>query len=317
MFQLHGDSKYIDVLEKILYNGLIAGLGLDGKSFFYTNAMQVTDDFNHSSLERERSGWFDCSCCPTNLARLIPSIPGYVYAQKGNEIFANLFVNSKATLTVDGKKLEILQQNSYPWQGGLHFTINPAKAVVSFVFKVRIPGWAQNEAMPSDLYSFTQQSATKVQVLVNGAPVDFKMDKGYAVIEQIWKKGDKVQVQLPMEVRKIHAIDQLTENRGKMALQRGPLVYCAEGIDNEGNVSGFIFPEKTELTEVVLPQTLGGIIALQANLPKIVVTPTAVNTNSKPFLAIPYYAWANRGKSEMSVWFPEVIHSVKMVTVKD
>lgn len=317
MFQLHGDSKYIDVLEKILYNGLISGLGLDGKSFFYTNAMQVTDDFNHQSLERERSGWFDCSCCPTNLARLIPSIPGYVYAQKGNEVMANLFINSKALFSVNGKNLEIQQQNNYPWNGGLDFVMNPSKSNLAFVFKIRIPGWAQNMAMPSNLYSFTQNSAAGVVLKVNGVVEEIQMDKGYAVINRVWKKGDRVQVQLPMEVRKVQGVDLLKEDKGKLALQRGPLVYCAEGVDNSGKVSGFILPEKTLFTEVDLPQTLGGIIGLKATLPKISITPISVQTQNQPFLAIPYYAWANRGKSEMSVWFPQKIEGVKIISSRE
>src|ERR1700733_3810779 len=157
MFLLHGDSKYIDVMEKTLYNGLISGVGLDGKSFFYTNAMQVSNSFTHPDLERERSGWFECSCCPTNVVRLLPSIPGYIYAQNGNDVYVNLFISGTGNLTVNNKALKITQQNNYPWDGGLAFTIDPASAI-DMSLKIRIPGWVQDKAIPSDLYSYEQSS---------------------------------------------------------------------------------------------------------------------------------------------------------------
>lgn len=148
MFQLHGDSRYIDALEKILYNGLISGVGLDGKSFFYTNAMQVKNNVKHGGVEQERSGWFECSCC-TNLTRLLPSVPGYMYAQKDNVLFVNLFINSNSTVNIDGKEIGIEQQNNYPWDGALKFIVSPAKGPVPFELKIRIPGWETNEAIPS------------------------------------------------------------------------------------------------------------------------------------------------------------------------
>ena len=160
MFLLHGESKYIDVLEKSLYNGLISGVGLDGKSFFYTNAMQIKNSFSHSAMEPERAGWFDCSCCPTNVARLIPSIPGYVYAQKDDNVYVNLFVSNSASLKVHQKPVTIVQENNYPWDGNLKFTVSP-KSPDSFKMLMRIPGWSQNQAVPSDLYSFFIFKRTK------------------------------------------------------------------------------------------------------------------------------------------------------------
>jgi DUF1680 family protein len=159
MFLLHGDAKYIDVLEKTLYNGLISGVGLDGKSFFYTNAMQINDGFNHPDIERERAGWFTCSCCPTNMVRLMPSIPGYIYAQNGKDVFVNLFISGTGDMKVNNKDLKITQQNNYPWDGALAFTVDPASSM-ELNLKIRIPGWAQNQAIPSDLYSY-QSHQTK------------------------------------------------------------------------------------------------------------------------------------------------------------
>jgi DUF1680 family protein len=200
MFQLHGEAKYIDVLEKILYNGLISGVGLDGKSFFYTNAMQISNNRKHKDMEGERSGWFECSCCPTNVCRLLPSMPGYMYAQKDEKVFVNLFASSDASLTVSGKPVTIAQQNNYPWDGDLKFTVSPKSSLV-FSLLVRIPGWTQNIAIPSDLYSFQKNSDKKVTIKINGNPVEYTMENGYAVLSRTWKKNDVLEVNLPMEVR--------------------------------------------------------------------------------------------------------------------
>src|SRR5688572_22281936 len=171
MFQLHGHAKYIDLLEKILYNGLISGVGLDGKSFFYTNALEIRNSFKHKHMEAERSGWFECSCCPTNLARFIPSIPGYVYAQNKEDLYVNLFINGTADLAIGDRKLMVTQQNNYPWEGDLSFKIDPKK-VTTFNLLIRIPGWAQNEAIPSNLYAFQGEVMAKPVLMLNGKPVE-------------------------------------------------------------------------------------------------------------------------------------------------
>jgi hypothetical protein len=314
MFLLHGDSKYMDVLEKTLYNGLISGLGLDGKSFFYTNAMQIKNNFTHHSMEPERSGWFECSCCPTNLTRLIPSIPGYVYAQKGDAIYVNLFVSGNATISMHGKPVSIVQQNNYPWDGGLAFTVSPQKTD-AFSLLVRIPGWARNEAIPSDLYTFNDNTGAKVSISVNGQPVDYTVEKGYAVIKRNWKKGDVLKVDLPMEVRRVVASEQVKDDQGKVALQRGPLVYCAEWADNNGKAANILIPNDAVFKAQFQPSLLNGVEVLQSEVPVITVDEKAqtVSTSRKPFTAIPYYAWANRGKGEMMVWFPTKVKDVDIV----
>ena len=221
MFLLHGDAKYYDVLEKTLYNGLISGEGLDGKSFFYSNAMQVKNSFTHKQLEPARSGWFECSCCPTNLCRLLPSVPGYVYAQTADAVYVNLFVSGQASLLVNKTPVSITQQNNYPWDGALQFTVSPQKTT-AFNLKLRLPGWAQNEAVPSLLYTFTDNSTGKITILVNGQPVDYTMEKGYAMLARTWKKDDVVTMNLPMPVRKVVSSDKVKNDMGKVALQRGP-----------------------------------------------------------------------------------------------
>jgi DUF1680 family protein len=314
MFLLHGDSKYMDVLEKILYNGLISGIGLDGKSFFYTNAMQIKNSFSHHSMEPGRSGWFDCSCCPTNLTRLIPSIPGYVYALKGDAVYVNLFVSGKAAIQVHGKPVSIVQQNNYPWDGALRFTVTPQKTD-AFSLLVRIPGWAQNEAIPSDLYTFNDNQHEKVSISLNGQPVDYTVEKGYAVIKRTWKKGDVLQVDLPMEVRRVVANEKVKDDQGKVALQRGPLIYCAEWVDNNGRAANILLPADATFKASFKPGLLNGVEVLQSEVPVITVDEKAqtVSTIRSAFTAIPYYAWANRGKGEMMVWFPEKVKDVEII----
>jgi DUF1680 family protein len=315
MFLLHGDSKYIDVMEKTLYNGLISGVGLDGKSFFYTNAMQIKNSFAGVDTEPERSGWFTCSCCPTNVVRLIPSIPGYIYAEKGNAVYVNLFISGVGNLTVNNKALRITQQNNYPWDGGLLFTIDPAKTM-DMDLNIRIPGWAQNEAIPSNLYSYEKTSAQLVEIKVNGMPVNYQMQKGYAVVSRKWKKNDKVEVTLPMDVRRVVANASVLDDNGKVALQRGPIMYCAEWKDNNGQASNLIVPKDAVFKPEFEAGLLNGVTVLKANVKSINVDVAEqnVSTQNATLTAIPYYAWANRGKGEMTVWFPEQIKYVDLLT---
>jgi uncharacterized protein len=315
MFLLHGDSKYIDVMEKTLYNGLISGVGLDGKSFFYTNAMQIKNSFAGPDTEPERSGWFTCSCCPTNVVRLIPSIPGYIYAEKGNGIYVNLFISGTGNLTVNSKAVKITQQNNYPWDGGLKFVVDPAEKM-DMDLKIRIPGWAQNEAIPSDLYSYEKKSAQMVEIKVNGMPVNYQIEKGYAVLSRKWKKNDKVEVVLPMDVRKVVANTNIPDDNGKIALQRGPIMYCAEWKDNNGLAGNIIIPKNTVFRTQYEQGLLNGVMVLKADVKSINVDASGqnVSTQDATLTAIPYYAWANRGKGEMMVWFPEQIKYVDLLT---
>ncbi|OUJ75803.1 glycoside hydrolase family 127 protein [Hymenobacter crusticola] len=315
MFQLHGDAKYADIMEKVLYNGLLSGVGLDGKSFFYSNAMQIKNSFSFAQTEPARAGWFECSCCPTNLARLFPSLPGYVYAQKGNDVYVNLFVSGSTDLLVNKKKVQLTQQNNYPWDGGLKFTVNPA-ATSDFNLLVRIPGWARNEAMPSDLYTFAAPSQEKVAIKINGKPVTYTVQKGYAVLAKKWRKNDVVEVTLPMEVRQVVANSKVKDDLDKVALQRGPVIYCAEWKDNSGKTSNLIVPATTAFATTYKPDVLNGVMELTATVPtvKVDAANNSISTVQQTMTAIPYYAWANRGKGEMTVWFPQRVTDVDIIS---
>ena len=316
MFLLHGDAKYIDILEKTLYNGLISGVGLDGKSFFYTNAMQIRNSFTHKDQERERVGWFTCSCCPTNVTRVIPSIPGYIYAQKGNDLYINLFISGNTSFVLDNKNsVEINQLNNYPWEGDLKISVDPKKAA-AFNLLVRIPGWARGEAIPGNLYHFSASDNKKIIIKVNGKETDYTIDKGYAVIKKTWQKKDLVEVSLPMEVKQVMSDTSLKDDAGKLALQRGPILYCAEGLDNEGKTSNIILAQSLSFAPKYEPGLLNGIVTLNSNTSSIIVDEknNAVSTRSITFKAIPYYSWANRGKSEMTIWFPYLVKDVDLIT---
>jgi DUF1680 family protein len=315
MFLLHGDSKYIDILEKSLYNGLISGVGMDGNSFFYTNAMEIKSGLAHKDMEASRSGWFPCSCCPTNVTRLVPSIPGYMYAQKGKDIYVNLFANSNTTLELDKKQVQIFQQNNYPWEGRLIFTITP-KSPVDFNLLIRIPGWANGKAIPSTLYSFQGNPAQDVTITINKKPVNYKVVNGFAVLNKTWKKGDVIEVLLPMEAQRIVANSKVKDAVGKVAIQRGPLIYCAEWADNNGKASNFIVPANTRFSAEYKPDLLNGVTVLKGEAISVGIDDSGLNvsTTKKPITIIPYYAWAHRGKGEMMIWFPEKLTNLDLIS---
>jgi DUF1680 family protein len=315
MFQLHGDAKYVDILERSLYNGLLSGVGMDGKSFFYTNAMEIKNQFNHKDKEAERSGWFPCSCCPTNVVRLIPSVPGYVYGKTNNDLYVNLFISSNTTLNVNKRDIQVIQENNYPWDGDLTFRINPTSPV-AFNLRLRIPGWASNQAMPSNLYIFETTSDKKMTLKINGNAADFTMDKGYAVVKRTWKKGDVVELVLPMEVRRIIANKNVKEDIGKVALQRGPLMYCAEWPDNNSSVSNLILPATATFSSEFKPDLLHGVTVIKSEASAILIDPSGSSVSSvkQGFTAIPYYAWAHRGKGEMVVWIPERVRQIDLLS---
>jgi len=316
MFLLHGDSKYIDVLERTLYNGLISGVGLDGKSFFYTNAMQVNNRFTHPDLEASRSGWFTCSCCPTNILRLIPLVPGYIYANRGDQVFVNLYVSSSARITLSGKSVvNLSQESNYPWEGHVSLKVEPG-SVPDFQLLLRIPGWVRGEAIPGGLYRFSGSDTVSVLIRINGDEVKCQIQNGYALIRRKWKPGDQVELFMPMKVEKVEANPLLKENLGKLALQRGPIVYCAEWKDNKGMTSNLVLPRAAELTALFRSDLLGGVEVLESEVPAVEVAGDGllVDTRRQGFLAIPYYAWANRGKGEMSTWFPSIIRGVELIS---
>ena len=297
LFLLHGDAKYIDVMERTLYNGLISGISLDGKLFFYPNPLE-------SVGQHSRSSWFGCACCPGNVTRFMASVPGYVYAYWDKSVYINLFVNSKGKIDMSGRTVSIHQETEYPWKGTVKMTLDPEPAG-KFALHVRIPGWARNQPIPSDLYRFMNQSDKKVTITVNGSPFQFKMKNGFARIERSWEKNDMIVLNLPMPIRRVLALDSVAADQGRVALQRGPIVYCAEWPDNEGgHVRNLFLSDNAVVDTEFREDMLHGVQIIQGKAVGYEYgdVETSVRKSEQDFIAIPYYAWAHRGKGEMAVW---------------
>jgi len=292
LFLLHGDSKYYDVLEQILYNGMISGVSQSGDHFFYPNPLE-------SMGQHSRSEWFGCACCPSNVCRFIPSVPGYMYGQTDSRLYVNLFIQSNASVTIGNEKLEIEQTTKYPWKGDVKFSINPEKPK-SFELALRIPGWLSEKPLPGNLYTFTKTPEKKFDLKLNGKPAVYKLENGYAVISNQWKKGDVVTLFLPMEIRRVEANEKVVADNNKVALMRGPMVYCAEWPDyQDKHVLNLILDKKTSLKSEYHPEMLGGVVLLKGEAKK---QETSGKNEKVEFTAIPYYSWANRGPGEMEVW---------------
>ena len=306
LFLLHGDAKYIDVMERTLYNGLISGVSLDGKSFFYPNPLE-------SDSQHQRSPWFGVACCPGNITRFMASVPGYVYAHEGDKLFVNLFAGGTAEIRMDpGRRVRITQQTRYPWDGAVKMSVKPEPAG-KFTINVRIPGWARNEAVPGDLYRFAEQVNQPAVLKVNGRPAPVRLDKGYAPLTRLWKSGDTIELLLPMPVRRVVANEQVAADRGRVALQRGPVVYCAEWPDNpNGRVRNLMLPDGARLTAEFRPDLLNGVEVIKGTAYALAYDAQGrVTRNEQALAAIPYYAWANRGPGQMLVWIPNNEASAK------
>lgn len=306
LFLLHGESKYYDVLERSLYNGLISGVSLDGGGFFYPNPLE-------SIGQHQRQPWFGCACCPSNICRFIPSLPGYVYAVHNKDVYVNLFMSNTSELNVEGKKVTLTQTTEYPWNGDIRVSVSP-KGKQNFTLKIRIPGWVQGEVVPSNLYSFTDNKQLNYSVKVNGETFRSNLDKGYFAINRLWKKGDVVDVHFDMEPRTVKANSKVEADRGKISVERGPLVYCAEWPDNDFSVLSVFMNRKPEFTVERKPELLYGIDELKTQAQTLGYDETGrLVTKDVTLTLIPYYAWAHRGTGEMAVWLPQDVSATRPV----
>ena len=312
MFLLHGDAQFIDCLERTLYNGVISGMSVDGGKFFYPNPLSSDAHYRfNADNTMTRQPWFGCACCPSNLCRFIPSMPGYVYGVRDNNLYVNLFAANTATIQVNGKDVTLEETTNYPWDGDISIKVlkNKAKA---FNMLIRIPGWVQNEVVPSDLYSFSDDIFSTYEVSVNGQRVDGELENGYLVINRNWKKGDVVSIHFDMPVRTVVANPRVADDRGRVTVERGPLVYCAEWADNEGvNPHHLLLPRLPKFD--ILPAY--SILNSEGNNKYFDVT--AISTQAQDVhidrdgriavkdvsvKLIPYYAWNHRGAGKMDVW---------------
>ncbi len=303
LFLLHGDSKYIDVLERALYNGVISGVSLDGGAFFYPNPLE-------SHGQHQRQPWFGCACCPSNICRFIPSVPGYAYAVRDNKLFVNLFLTGRLDTKVDGKPFAMTQTTSYPDNGDICLKIEKSSGK-EMTLNIRIPGWVRNQVVPTDLYTYSDHLKPSFSVSVNGVQITLGddseqiLENGYLPVMRKWKKGDVVEIHFDMPVRRVRAHRQVAEDRNRVAVERGPIVYCAEWIDNAANVLTAVLPENAVFETQSMDMEVEG-----RQYPMTAITTTATDnwsgnpSSNRPFTLklIPYYAWAHRGSGNMQVW---------------
>ncbi len=306
MNALTGDAKYMDVLERSLYNGALDGLSLSGDRFFYGNPLA-------SNGKNARREWFGTACCPANIARLIASIGDYIYAKDQESIYINLFIGSETKINLKGKDIGIKMETNYPLDGNINIEITAASPT-NFKVQLRKPGWVNNTVVPGNLYQFTSFTTIQPTILVNGKPVSTTEQNGYYIIQRQWKKGDIISYQLPMEIKKVQSSDAVKANQFRMALERGPLVYCIEGADNDGKAWNILMPSDYSFEEKPMKILQENIIALSAKLPTIQIGSDgkSILTTEKNVLAIPYYTWCNRGSNQMQVWIPTTIKDIKL-----
>jgi DUF1680 family protein len=288
MFLMTGDAKYADIVEREAYNGLLSGVSLGGDRFFYVNPLG-------SKGNHHRVPWFDCSCCPTNLVRYIPAMGERVYARRGNDIWTVLYVGSTATVPLDGGKVKLTQETNYPWDGKVRITVEPEKSF-AFGINLRIPGWCRQP----------------YRLSVNGKrqeeeePPNRNHTGWYTRLSRTWKAGDAIELDLPMPVERVHADPHAKADVGRVALMRGPIVYCLEGVDNEGRVRNLCLPPDAKLTAAFEKNLLRGVVVVRGEALSVTRDrDDRLATRRVPFQAVPYSTWDNRKPGEMVVWLPE------------
>ena len=293
LFLLHGQSEYLDVLERTLYNGLLSGVSLSGNLFFYPNPLESDGltPFNEGAATRQP--WFEVACCPTNLSRFLPSLPGYVLAQKDDALYVNLYIQCEATVRIGEQEVGLTIETLYPWRGSVRIKVKP-RHPLAFGLNLRLPGWALGRTVSGGLYAYADGIHSRPSVRVNSRPQTLDVAQGFARLRRVWKKGDVVELDLPLSVRRVSARPEVKADTGKVALERGPLVYAFEAADNGGHVLDRTLPDSLDFEAVFEPELLGGVTRL-ASRPA---------DGQSPLVAVPYYAWSNRGAGEMAVWLP-------------
>jgi DUF1680 family protein len=309
MFLLHRDARFADLMERVLYNGFLDGVSLKGNRFFYQNPLMSYGNY-------ERFDWIDTPCCPPNVVRLIASLGKYIYAHNDDELYINLFIGSDAHVTMGGKRVRLEQQTRYPWDGDIKIHVDPDQPR-DFTVYVRIPGWTGSQVMAGDLYRFLDSSHASVTLKVNGRVINPSMANGYAKIRREWKSGDSIELSMPMPVRRILADSRVKDDAGLVALERGPLVYCAEWADNGGHALNLVVPDSTQFRTEFRQELLNGVEVIRAKVPATVRgNGDATLVESHDLIAIPYYAWANRGMGEMAVWLPRAAEKATALPIQ-
>ena len=302
MLKISPDARYADVMERALYNNVLGSMAQDGKHYFYVNPLEVwpracscNPDKDH--VKSERQGWFGCACCPPNVARLLTSLNQYIYTIHGDTLYTNLYIGSELTTQLGGTEVAIQQKSTYPWKGTVSMKINPA-AEAEFGIALRIPSWSEG-----------------MEIRVNGEALNTaeNIEQGYLVIRRLWSAGDIIEVHDPMETHRIYAHPNLRADAQKVTIQRGPLVYCLESIDNGEPLSSISLKQDGEFTAAFDETLLGGAVVIEADGVRVdqeswsggLYSREKASLQPVKVKAVPYYLWGNRGSGEMKVWIPE------------
>lgn len=297
LFLLTGDVKYYDILERTLYNAVISGISLEGDKFFYPNPLEADGvyDFNQGACTRQ--AWFDCSCCPTNLIRFVPYVPNLVYATNMDKLYINLFMSGMAEIELNTTQLRIVQETNYPWDGDVKMTVTPQESS-KFTIMLRIPGWARNEVTPGELYSYSEYNKGQAALILNGEEMNIEARDGYFSVNRKWEAGDVIELKLPAKVRTVMADERIIDDRNKLAVEYGPLVYCIEEADNFGSMDEICISDQLNYKIDYMPELLGGVNVLKT------IKSNESSQNEADVTLIPYFAWSNRGVGKMKVWLP-------------
>ena len=303
MFLMTGDAKFMDVFERTLYNGFLSGVSLSGDRFFYPNPLEYDGKEVNNHGHAGRAPWFGCACCPPNVLRTMASLGGYAYAVRDGRLYVNLYAQGEARAEVRGNAVKVTQQTNYPWDGAVRLQVEAGKPE-DFTLCLRVPGWVRGRPLPSDLYTYDDPAPAAWSVKVNGEVVQAEMQDGYAAIHREWKAGDVVEMNLPMPVRRVAGNPKVASTRGQVALERGPVVYCFEGIDNGGSVFDVALPATAEITPAYRPGLLGGVAVLEVAGAARVARREDGGLSESPvrLMAVPYAFWNNRGLAPMAVW---------------
>ena len=291
MFLLTGDARYVDVLERSCFNGVISGVSLSGDRFFYTNPCVYDGKQKNNAGFAGRVPWFGCACCPPNEMRTLASLTGNFYAVSDDVLYVNFYAQSEAEVTLAGTPVKLAQTTDYPWDGRITLTVMPSEPR-RFSIRVRIPGWAQGRPVPTDLYAYDDPRPAGWSVHAGGEAVHAQPDRGYVTITREWRAGDTVELNLPMPVRAVHGHPQIQATRDRIAFERGPIVYCVEAVNREYVPEDLSVSPQARVATEFRPELLGGVTVLQID----------GGAGRGPITAIPYYSWNNRGLAPMAVW---------------
>jgi DUF1680 family protein len=298
MFLMTGHAQYMDVFERTAYNGFLSGVSESGDRFFYPNPLEYDGEKKNNSGHAGRVPWFGCACCPPNLMRTLAALTGYFYAVRGDSLYVNFYAPNEGTIQLGDSSIKLVQTTDLPWDGAVKLAVSLPQPK-TFTLRLRVPEWALGKPVPSDLYSYEQPVLGPLGLRVAGQDVQPQLDHGYAVITREWRDGDTVELTLPLAVHRVHGNEHIAATKGRVAFERGPIVYCVEDVDRALALDQLVVAPAARIATELRPKLLGGVTVLTID------GATDGGRRTGPLTAIPYFAWNNRGLAPMAVWLKE------------